>query len=170
MKFRVFGLGKSYIVVSPENMSSMEDENFKILSTRQYSDRYAWKAFDNNLSTWHDGRGNTPRILGYQRKDGKKNSVLSYHIYGIASGSHGDNAGHWALQGSNDGVNWDDLHVVGNDSVYTAWEGEKWHDFYLNGESGYYQYIRWCIYKNAQGGSPEYNPYIKAFKVMGRLK
>ena len=97
-------------------------------------------------------------------------AYLSYHIYGIASGSHGDNAGHWALQGSNDGVNWDDLHVVGNDSVYTAWEGEKWHDFYLNGESGYYQYIRWCIYKNAQGGSPEYNPYIKAFKVMGRLK
>lgn len=157
-------------IVSPTNMTSMEDDNFKILSTGQYSDRYAYYAFDSNSETIHDARGNIPRILGYQRKDGKKNTVISYSVYpgGGENINVNDLAGQWKLQGSNDGDTWEDIHVQEETYVRSKWK-VGWNDFVLDKESKPYSYIRWYIIKNASGESPDTAPWTREFKVIGRL-
>lgn len=44
-------------LVTPDNMTDYTSEDRIITSTGQYSDKYAWKAFDGNSLTWFDGRG-----------------------------------------------------------------------------------------------------------------
>lgn len=167
---------KEIELVTPDNMSDFENDLWKITTTGQYSDRYMWKAFDNDKSTWADSRGSTsPRFFGWNRKDGKKSKITYYEVYSIAVGATGDNMGEWKLQGSDDETNWQDVHHVGNPNVITSWVDNKNTDappmtFEVN-SNDYFSNYRIIFIRNAQGSTnTEYLPYICEFKAYGKFK
>lgn len=156
------------VLVSPDNMTSDENEMFQIYSTGQYSDRYIWKAFDGDLSTFCDARGSTgPRYFGWRRKDGKRNSCTFYEIYNISSGATADNMCEWSLQGSNDGETYTEIHHVSN---YTSWEGNGMAKFKVNSNEFYSYFKIICLKSGDNYSNTEYVPYIKEFKMYGYLK
>ncbi len=156
-------------LVTPDNMSGYTSEDWVITSTGQYSDRYAWKAFDGNALTRFDGRGSeNPRFFGWQYLKGKT-KINSYILYNKAIGAIEDNLGEWKLQGSNDGSTWDDLHHVGADQVYTNWTTIP--EVFTPTTSGFYSYYRINCLRNSQGSTKrEFLPVITEFKAYGEFQ
>lgn len=169
-------LYKEIELVTPDNMSDFSNDIWEITTTGTYSDRYMWKAFDNNKQTWADSRGSTnPRFFGWNRKDGKKSKITYYEIYSIAVGASQDNMGEWKLQGSDNNSTWEDIHHVGESTVITNWVNCKDNDVeplrFEVGSNKYFSNYRIVMIKNAQGSTnTEYLPYICEFKAYGKFK
>lgn len=163
------GVHKEIELVSPTNMTSFENEQFELYTTGQVGDRYLWKAFDGNMDTWCDARGSkNPRYFGWRRKDGFKNTCMYYEIYNKANSTSQDNMCEWSLQGSNDGVNYTEIHHVSN---CTYWVRDSMLKFEVNDEKNYYTYFKIiCIKSGNNSTELEYVPFIREFKMYGYVK